>query len=82
MRNAPIDSLNLIQIARATGIGKPIFAINGANPIDEKDFPAWRADQYQPIFCTPKVRVSKSPTPRKISNPKSFCFLIGSQSEV
>jgi hypothetical protein len=40
MRNAPIDSLNVIQIASATGIGKPIFAINGASPIDEKDFPA------------------------------------------
>jgi len=40
MRNAPIDSLNVIQIANTTGIGKPIFAINGANPIDEKGFPA------------------------------------------
>jgi len=32
--------LNVIHVASATGIGKPIFAINGANPADDKDFPA------------------------------------------
>ena len=45
IKNAPTDSLNVIQRASTTEIGKPIFPINGANPIDEKDFPAWKEDQ-------------------------------------
>jgi len=30
-----MDSLNVIQSARMTGIGNPIFAIKGARPIEE-----------------------------------------------
>jgi hypothetical protein len=40
IRRAPIDSLNVIHKARTTGMGKPILAINGANPMADKDFPA------------------------------------------
>ena len=38
------------------------------------------ADQYQPIFWTPKVPASRSPAPRKTSSPKSFCSLMATRA--